>query len=795
MPKNYQHILALVFAIKEINENSMLLPNVTLGFNIFDNYYNGQLTYNTVLRLLSAKKRFVPNYMCDVKDQLVAVIGGLDSETSSFLATVLSIYKIPQITYGSFVSGMNDKTLLATLYQMVPNEIQQYSGIVHLLIHFRWTWVGLFAVDDDNGERFFQTLVPMLSSNSICSAFSKRTPKWTYVADILDLFLDDLDKFPSLMESKANVFIVHGAPPSMLNLSWYLHMAVFDSNLGKVWIVTEQWDFRLSTYQKNWDIQFFQGAISFSVHSNEIPGFKTFLENVNPSWETKDCFIQDFWENAFSCSMKNHSVITEEEPKKVCTGEEKLESLPGTFFEMKMTGHSYNVYNAAYAVAYALHVMHDSRSKSRSKVAQKSLEVLSFQPWQANPLLKGISFNNNAEEIVHFDENGELIIGFDIKNWITFPNETFNQVIGKMDPHSKKLTIQDEKIVWHRRFNQEPPISLCNDHCHPGNTRAKKEGEPFCCYVCIPCPEGKVSFHKDMDFCNDCIEDQYSAPDKTQCIPKGLNYLSHEDSLGKALAFSSIAFALTTLWVLRTFWKHEDTPIVKANNRNLTYTLLFSLFLCFLCSLLFIGKPTSTTCLLRQTAFGIVFSLALSSVLAKTIIVVLAFVATRPGAQVRKWVGRKLGDTIVISCTSIQVSICSFWLFTSPPFPDRDFNSLHKEIILECNEGSTTMFCLVLGYMGFLAMVSFSVAFFARKLPDSFNEAKFITFSMLIFCSVWLSFGPMYLSTKGKYVVAVEVFSILTSSAGLLSCIFFPKCYIILIRPELNNKRQLIRKK
>ncbi|XP_060549586.1 vomeronasal type-2 receptor 26-like [Pantherophis guttatus] len=685
---------------------------------------------------------------------------------------------------------MNEKTLLASLYQMIPNEILQYSGIVHLLIHFRWTWVGLFAVDDDNGERFFQTLVPMLSSNSICAAFIKRTPKWTYVADILDLFLDDLDKFPSLMESKANVFVVYGAPPSMLNLSWYLHMAVFDSNLGKVWIVTEQWDFRLSAYQKNWDIQFFQGAISFSVHSNEILGFKAFLENVNPSWETEDGFIQDFWENAFSCSVKNYSVITEKDLKKVCTGEEKLESLPGTFFEMKMTGHSYNVYNAVYAVAHALHVIHDSRSKSRSKVAQKSLEVLSFQPWQRT------SFNNSAGEMVHFDENGELIIDFDITNWITFPNETFNRIIvGKMDPLSKKLSIQDEKIVWHKRFNQEPPISLCNDHCHPGNTREKKEGEPFCCYVCIPCPEGKVSFYKDMDFCNDCNEDQYSAPDKTQCIPKSLNYLSYEGSLGKALAFSSIAFALTTVWVLRTFWKHQDTPIVKANNRNLTYTLLFSLFLCFLCSLLFIGKPTSTTCILRQTTFGIVFSLALSSVLAKTITVVLAFVATKPGSKIRKWVGRKLGDTIIISCTSIQVCICCLWLFTSPPFPDRDLNSLREEIILECNEGSTIVFCLVLGYMGFLAMVSFSVAFFARKLPDSFNEAKFITFSMLVFCSVWLSFGPMYLSTKGKYVVAVEVFSILTSSAGLLSCIFFPKCYIIVFRPELNNREQLIRKK
>ncbi|XP_075123036.1 vomeronasal type-2 receptor 26-like [Leptodactylus fuscus] len=410
-----------------------------------------------------------------------------------------------------------------------------------------------------------------------------------------------------------------------------------------------------------------------------------------------------------------------------------------------------------------------------------------------NRYLKKVNFTTPGGEMVYFTDKGNSLTKFHCLNYFISKTERNIRQVGyfhSINDH-EQFMINDRDIQWDPKYT-ETPQSVCSPSCLHGYRKVIHEGQQRCCYRCVPCPEGEISNQTDMESCLKCSEYQWTNERRDTCIPRTVDFLSYEETRGLSLVVIAVVFCLLTAVILGIFIKYKDTAIVKANNQNLSFILLLSLILSFLCPFLFIGRPTRMSCLLRQVAFGNIFTIAVSSILVKTITVVLAFKATKPNTSMRRWLGRHFSTCLLIIFSSIEVFICVIWLSLSPPFPYQDTEIEIGKIILQCDEGSVIGFYISLGYMGFLAVLSFVVAFLARKLPDTFNEAQYITFSMLVFCSVWIAFIMAYLSTKGKYMVAVVVFTIEVSSAGLLGCIFFPKCYIILLRPELNVKGNLI---
>nr|XP_051687082.1 vomeronasal type-2 receptor 116-like [Oryctolagus cuniculus] len=773
--KNYQYALALVFAIEEINKNPHLLPNMTLGFGL----YNVMHTHMTVMEhsfiWLAGLEKHVPNYTCRKQSKSVAVIS--ESSTAVQMGTLLELYKIPQLTLGPFDPLLSDSGQFPSLYQMAPKDTSLVHGMVSLMLHFGWTWVGLAISDLPKGIKFMTDLKVELQKNGICVDFVELIPA-TVEAQISYQNSAQIQ----ILKSSANVVILFCVTESLIGTSFHSWGELM---MWKVWVTTSQWDFASS--EKPFLLNSFHGTLIFSNHHAEISGFKNFLRTANPSKYPEDSYLSKFWSLAFNCSVTETSCKTLQN----CPLNASLESLPPHRFDMSMSDGSYNIYNAVYAVAHSVHEM--LLQEVEMQPVNNGAKV-AFSPWQLHTFLKNLQFTNPAGDLVNLNHKRNLEAEYDILNFWNFPYGFRRKVkVRWFSPYvsqSEQLSLSENLIEWATGFT-ETPRSVCSVSCSPGFRKTPLEGKPACCFDCTPCPENEISNQTDMDQCMNCPDLQYANRERDQCFYKKLTFLSFEEPLGMTLVCTAVCFSVLTAVILGVFVKHRDTPIVKANNRCLSYILLIALIFCFLCSLVFIGRPNTTTCVLQQTTFGMVFTLAVSTVLAKTITVLLAFKVTAPGRRMRHWLLSGVPNSIIPICSLIQLALCGLWLGTSPPFIDTDAHSEHGHIILVCNKGSVTAFYCVLGYLGSLALASFTVAFLARNLPDTFNEAKFLTFSMLVFCSVWVTFLPVYHSTKGKVMMAVEVFSILASGAGLLGCIFVPKCYIILFRPEKNALKGL----
>ncbi|XP_078515236.1 extracellular calcium-sensing receptor-like [Lissotriton helveticus] len=788
----YRDLLAMVFAIKEINETPDLLPNITLGFRIFDSCMSESRAIQGVLDLLSGEEVTTPGYRCPPRPPLAGIVGETMSSLSVPMARIMGPLHYPQISHGSVLSSLSDKLQFPSFLRTVPPSTFQNIALARLVGHFQWEWVGMVVSDEDVGLQGGQAIRRGIEESGSCVAFMEQLNLRYSKEKVLRIA-------EMIQGHAAKVIIFHGQE---VHLKMLLQTLYTLKVTGKVWIFTAAFTITPGLLDNQaWRI--LNGSLGIAPYTNHMLGFEEFLHSLEPMRYPDDIFIKIFYKKSFHCNFpeangtRDMVIHGQESEQTLCSGKETLDDQVMNLFEMKDLSYTYQAYTAIYAFAHALNTLINCTSGQGSSTNGACADISTCRPWQILQYLKNLRFKTRIGEEISFDANGDAPATYDILNVQISPDEEFRVVkVGKIDPNApegKEILISAGAILWGDGQTQVPR-SVCSESCPPGYRKAARQGEPVCCFDCVPCSHGEVSNGTGTVKCLKCPESQWPNDRHDQCIQKVTEYLNYDEPLGQTLTIAATLLTFFTAAVLGIFIKYRYTAIVKANNRGLSYLLLLALIFCFLCSFLFFGSPMTLTCMLRQTIFGIIFSISVSCVLAKTILVVLAFKTTNPSSSARKWLGSKTPILIVFLCSSIQIVICVVWLMKSPPFPELNMKSYNEKIIFECNEGDTIFFYCMLGYMGLLATVSFIVAFVSRNLPGTFNEAKLITFSMVVFVSVWISFIPAYLSTRGKYMVAVEVFAILCSSAGLLGCVFFPKCYIILLRPNSSTRKLLVGK-
>uniref|UniRef100_A0A3Q1GR36 Extracellular calcium-sensing receptor-like n=1 Tax=Acanthochromis polyacanthus TaxID=80966 RepID=A0A3Q1GR36_9TELE len=767
--REFKFAQAMIFAINEINRNPEMLSNVKLGYKIYGNCGTMDIL-RAGLALMSGLKEEFSDENCTKSETVQAILGHSGSRPTIAFARVVGRFQIPVISHFATCACLSNRKEYPTFFRTIPSDYYQSRALAKLVRHFGWTWVGALAVDNEYGFNGIAAFIRTAQEYGVCveysEALSSSDPPET---------LQRITQIIKLSTSKVIVAFMSHREIKLLAAALYKQNVT-----GLQWIGSDAWitDPSLTDSEGH---SILVGSLGFTITKAEIPRLGEYLRQLHPSQFPESQFVRDFWEDVFDCSL-NQTANPQKQP---CSGFESLQNVESKFTDVSELRFTNNVYKSVYAVAHAL----DNLIKcdgGKGAFPNRSC-VLQY--------LHTVNFTTREGERVYFDENGDSPARYELVNL---------QIASRGTMEGKTLGIYDASLPDSHQHIQlayiilmcvsKVPVSVCSEKCLPGTHKVLQKGKPVCCYDCIPCPAGEITNLTDSIICLKCPPEFWSNKRRDACIPKAIEFLAYNEILGTLLVLFSLLGVFLTLITTLVFYCHRETPLVRANNSELSFLLLFSLTLCFMCSLTFIGRPSEWSCMLRHTAFGITFALCISCVLGKTIVVLMAFKATLPGSNMMKWFGPAQQRLSVLAFSLVQVLICILWLTITPPFPLMNMLLFKDRIILECDFGTAIGYCAVLGYIGLLAVLCFIIAFLARKLPDNFNEAKFITFSMLIFCAVWTAFIPAYVSSPGKFTVAVEIFAILASSYGLLFCIFLPKCFIILFRPEQNTKKHIMGK-
>uniref|UniRef100_A0A3Q3JEQ3 G-protein coupled receptors family 3 profile domain-containing protein n=1 Tax=Monopterus albus TaxID=43700 RepID=A0A3Q3JEQ3_MONAL len=754
----------MVFAIEEINNSTKLLPGIRLGYQIHDSCASVTVAVHAAFQLSNGLDPvFYTGANCSKSSTVMAVVGESGSTPSISISHVIGPFNIPQVSHSATCACLSDKRQYPSFFRTIPSDQFQAVALAKLVKHFGWTWIGAVRSDSDYGNNGMAAFLDAAHKEGICVEYSEsfyRTHPRSRIQRVADV----------IRSSTARVVVAFSTNGDMGIL---LEELSREPSPPRQWIGSEGW----ITHPDMLRFTFCAGAIGFAIQKAVIPGLRDFLLDLSPTKVAASPVLTEFWEDAFNCRLEQSTKVElipcgSATDKKVCNGSEDIRKLQSPYTDTSQVRSDNMVYKAIYAIAHAIHnaVCQETNSTPQCDKLTRT------EPKQVLTQLKKVKFSQNGYH-VSFDANGDPVATYELVNWQK--SESGSIVLVTVGYYDASLPLAKVQIcvILSMYCMWQVPVSVCTDSCPHGTHKVLQEGKPICCNDCVPCPEGEISNVTDSSDCFPCPKEFWPNANRDTCFPKPVEFLSFDEVLGIILAAFSVGGACLAIITASVFFRHRTSPIVRANNSELSFLLLFSLTLCFLCSLTFIGAPSEWSCMLRHTAFGITFVLCISCVLGKTIVVLMAFRATLPASNVMKWFGPAQQRLSVLAFTLIQVVICILWLTISPPFPFKNFTQFKDKIILECALGSAVGFWAVLGYIGLLAILCFILL---------------ITFSMLIFCAVWITFIPAYVSSPGKFTVAVEIFAILASSFGLILCIFAPKCFIILFKPEKNTKKYVV---
>lgn len=794
---------AMIYAVEFVNENKMLPHEITFGYDIRD-------TCNSVITALETSLDFVSernikngrrssNFSSPLRRSSVstknpvAVIGAGKSVISSAVNNILSIFGVPQIGYASTSRILSNKNRYPTFVRTVPPDSHQGRAIAKIVSHFRWNYVALLASDDIYGRPLAETFKIEAKKFGICLALDIRIPYNPTVSTLRKtvgkLRTDDKNiEVILLFTSEKDAFAI-------------LDEAAKQNVTEKLWIASDSWADSPKIAEDHAIVV--AGMFGIINQPTVVPDFMKHFYALKLLNISRSSWLGEFWEEIFHCTLPSTSgtFSTKENPPKRtnCSGRERLSD------QLSQTDAVFSrvsfVLDAVLSVVHSIRKIcpteYDTVTTTTSEEKSREEDCLSrITPSSVLSHIFNVTFNSLTNRTISFDSNGDGTGRYDI---INLQRHSEGRVgtsllkIGEYDGETDSLKLLSHAIHWPSGVTS-PPNGRCSLECPPGTYKIVIK--PICCWLCKPCPSGSVSNVSGVSSCIQCPSGKVANDNKTDCVVVSMTFLRWKTTWAWVLVATTVLCETICFVTVIIFFRYRETPIVKAANREISFLLLFALLVGFLIPLAYIGRPTGRSCKLQVILFGASFSFSLSIILARINRTIVVFRYSKVSSRTKSKLFQKYLSLFLYNRTQIMLALfltvielllCVAWLLTSPPRVTVRRLTMTKSLLM-CETMTSIGHIISNAFIIFLSLLCTFVAFKSRKLPQNYNEAKFISFAMFVFNFIGLTFvGAIYGTPDGQHNVIINCFAILASNFAILALIFVPKIYIILLRPELNQ--------
>ncbi|CAG04030.1 unnamed protein product [Tetraodon nigroviridis] len=654
---------------------------------------------------------------------------------------ILGPCQIPQVSYASTAPELSDNTRYDFFSRVVPPDTYQAQAMVDIVKAMRWNYVSTVASEGNYGESGVDAFIQKsredgesmhLKTLSVLPALSCWPSR---------VSLRELEQ--QISPPRAQVCPTNHArgnhdpltnPPLKRRL---LQAAKMANQTGHfIWVGSDSWGSKISPILNQEEMA--EGAVTILPKRQTIKGFDRYFTSRTLENNRRNIWFAEFWENNFQCKLSRHALKKGSGIKK-CTNHERI----GKDSSYEQEGKVQFVVDAVYAMAHALHSMHKDLCPGKVGLCSK---MDTINGTQLLKYIRQVNFTGIAGTPVVFNMNGDAPGRYEIYQYQITNTTREYKIIGHW---TDQLHLDTNEMQW-PGATQEVPSSICSQPCRPGQRKKIVKGIP-CCWHCENC-DG-YQYQADTYTCKMCRFDLRPNGNHTGCDPIPIVKLEWSSPWAVIPVLIAVLGIMATLFVVATFVRYNDTPIVKASGRELSYVLLTGIFLCYATTFLMISAPDVFICSLRRIFLGLGMSISYAALLTKTNRIYRIFEQGKMSVSAPRFISPASQLVITFSLISVQLLGVCIWFGVDPSQAIIDYedqrtaNPKMARGVLKCDISDLSLICL-LGYSMLLMVTCTVYAIKTRGVPETFNEAKPIGFTMYTTCIVWLAFIPIFFGTS-----------------------------------------------